>query len=548
MINKKYFDGWQAGAANNTQGLLRCLPIDSALYAHVFSDNQDMSRVLHLMSLDMNEFKNGIGFSKERLARWGENTKIGKVLHQENPIREKISNEEKKLKEFNNSRELTALRKKDKQQLSGIYNIFMQGFDWFRKAPKEKQEEDLRKWKEDWVYAQLPQKQKELYIAEKERLIKELRKDKEYNKLEEKVKAYNKKIEPQRKELEERIIDQETELDGIRKAQAAPYTAADKLMESYELAIKKPYGQEIVPKEVSELIKSATDNIANGKYNDKEYPRLQQHFAWMADDKAFDMVIKEAKYLDKKNSKNNGSGRRVIDKEMENKLQNEVKDRLHEKYTGRGRAGVLAIKYYGALLAGAPTMYNGEEYAMTGLESEGKNEGLHDRDALQPKWLKNEKIKAYYDKYKEVNSLKAKSLKRPELSPLVNGHTLRLKPISEEPNHLYGVYRYNKDTDVIGIINGAGLQEIVDDKGNKTGEFRTVTKTIKQLDLSRGLLNDDLNKPLGVPTKLPEGTVYVDALNKDNRFVINAEGNLVNAKGGNIVIDKPALILHREVK
>ncbi|NLF82469.1 MAG: hypothetical protein GX568_00600, partial [Candidatus Gastranaerophilales bacterium] len=59
LANKKLFDGWKDGA-NSKMGILRCLPIDSALYAHVFTDNQDMSRILHLMSLDTGEFKKGI--------------------------------------------------------------------------------------------------------------------------------------------------------------------------------------------------------------------------------------------------------------------------------------------------------------------------------------------------------------------------------------------------------------------------------------------------------------------------------------------------------
>jgi hypothetical protein len=446
LLNKKLFDGWKDGA-NSKMGLLRALPIDSALYAHVFSDNQDMSRILHLMSLKP-----------------------------------------------------SASSSIDKEKYKGMYNIFKQGFDWFSDKEKENTSWSFLvtngNWQADWVEKELPAELKDKYIAERDRI---------------------KKLNSTEKKLP---------------------IGAELLNSSYKKAAQKHK----IPQEVSELITSAIENISDGKYNGKEYPRLPQHFAWMADDKAFDMVIKEAKYLDKKNSKNNGSGRRVIDKETENKLQNEVKDTLHEKFTARGRAGVLAIKYYGALLAGAPTMYNGEEYAMTGLESQGKNEGLHNREALQPEWLKNEKIKAYYDKYMEVNSLKSKSLNKPELSPLVNGHTLRLKPISEEPNHLYGIYRYNKNTDIIGIINGAGLEETPD------GEFKTKTREINKLDLSRDLLDGNADRPVGVPTKLPEGTVYVDAIDTSKRFVIDAEGNLVNAKGGNIVIDKPALILHREVR
>ena len=143
------------------------------------------------------------------------------------------------------------------------------------------------------------------------------------------------------------------------------------------------------------------------------------------------------------------------------------------------------------------------------------------------------------------------------LSPLVDGETIVLKsPANPEAdgfeNHghqhdqrVFGLYRYNDKTDVIALASNEGFSD--------TRRVNPQKVTLDKIDMSHGYIkptaSDKKDKfDVGLPFKLEEGTVYVDAYNPDSKteYIVNKDGDIVNKEEGKPIEFKEFLILKRK--
>ncbi len=103
-------------------------------------------------------------------------------------------------------------------------------------------------------------------------------------------------------------------------------------------------------------------------------------------------------------------------------------------------------------LPGNPTFYAGDEYGETGFETAGNNVYQHNREQLHRAWANDENrpaIKAFHEEFKKTFNIRNQEC----FKPFVDGETV----VINANNNLGGVYRYNKDSDVIAIFNTNGF-------------------------------------------------------------------------------------------
>ncbi len=449
FMNGKLLKGWgDDNKSDRMPGFLRSAPVDSVLYSHVFTDNHDMMRSLHALSIDKSEFDSGIKATPERLARWNGH-KIGENLNDIN--------------RFNT--DINAI-------LGPMKGIFEEGFDWFNdKSEKEKWNEVAKNWnggEGNWVEKEIKPQYLDKYLAERA-------------KVEEKAE--------------------------ISQKYTASFIAADKIAQSYEKAANELN----ISGNTSKVVKQAIDNIATGTFMGKKYADLPEHFGRRDVKHNWRDIVAEAEN---------------IDPSVKAELNDNLADKVEQNFTEVGRAKIKAVELFKTILTGSPTMYIGQDTNETGLESYGKNVYLYNRNRVDQNRLNKPFIKDFNNELKQIGSLR----KRPELSPLVNGQLIPLNYIN---NNLYGVYRYNKETDVIALINASGHNETQDGVKVKTQE-------IPYIDTSR-------NGEFGVPGGVKDGTEYVNALNKEDEYITANGGKIYSKKYKQpIVIDGPALILHRK--
>ncbi|OGI04934.1 MAG: hypothetical protein A2Y25_00730 [Candidatus Melainabacteria bacterium GWF2_37_15] len=441
---KKLINGWGgSGDPNTTPGFLRYGPVDSVLYSHVFTDNHDMKRSLHILSVDEDEYKTG-NIDKTKLERW-KDTKLG----------EKVSPS----KEYDQVLEQTIpLIKKE------ILDKAFAGEEWWTK--ENQMAFTCKEWNNGWI--------------DNDDRIKKAG-------LSDKFKEYRKRINDLNK------------VDPNKKVKYGPaLVAADAIMESY----KQAGGQDI------KAVKAAIDAVAM---------KAPEQFGRRAVNHNWEDIVEEAKLNEK------------LDKQQLEQLAKKV----HVNFVKPGMERIKAVELYKQILPGCPTMYNGQEMAETGLESDGKNMSLYNRNRVHFEWLKRDEkdpIVQFNNELKDINSLRKNS----NLSPLIDGQMLMLQRTQNDK--IIPLYRYNKDRDVIAIINAAGIHK------TEHGDYKVSFATIPFIDTTR----DDKNE-LGVPGGLKPGTVYINARDeKDGKYVINDKGQLVKADGKQIEIKDNALLLYRE--
>lgn len=194
-------------------------------------------------------------------------------------------------------------------------------------------------------------------------------------------------------------------------------------------------------------------------------------------------------------------------------------------------------------MPGNPTIYAGDDLGMLGVESSCKNIYVQNRNPLQ--WLRVEGDQAdsvigkFRNKVADTFSLRNK----PELSPLVNGHTVVLDIPHEvdipgtkdkAKTQLFGMFRYNDERDVITILNRKGFDNtrVIGDRTNSIDKIKMVS--------------DDARK--GVKGGLQPGIRYFDATDKEKKiaYKIDEAFNLVREDGKHIELSNSALILERE--
>ncbi len=225
-----------------------------------------------------------------------------------------------------------------------------------------------------------------------------------------------------------------------------------------------------------------------------------------------------------------------------NEFENFVADNKAkiEKLKAESLQNILApaMKKYKAILLtmaglpGTPTNYAGDEFAMTGWETFCKNEKQENRNALHWDWLENENynfVKAYRDDLAKIMNIRNKKA----ASALVNGATIPLDSISlKEGGDAAAFYRYNDKTDAIVVLHS----RCYGSRPEQCGMGASVDK----LELK------------GLGFNVPKGTVYVDALDSNKKFVV-CDNNIIKSADENgketsesISLGESGLILLRE--
>lgn len=240
-------------------------------------------------------------------------------------------------------------------------------------------------------------------------------------------------------------------------------------------------------------------------------------------DYVLDDIINQAQYEDE-DFKNYVNGNKDKIKKLKAHALKNILEPAMKKYR--------SILFTMVALPGTPTNYAGDEFGLTGWETFAKNEKQEDRNALRWDLLGDDDykfIKEYRDTLSHVMQIRNKEA----ASALVNGTTL---PLYEQKVNGGGtalaLYRYNDKTDAIAIIHGHGYSRNPKDAG--------LDVSLSHIDL--GGIGD---------TGLPVGTIYIDALNENNRFKVTSS-HTINRIDGNgkemdsIPLGNVGLILLRE--
>ena len=187
-------------------------------------------------------------------------------------------------------------------------------------------------------------------------------------------------------------------------------------------------------------------------------------------------------------------------------------------------------------LPGNPTLYAGDELLELGGEEKSKNYSFQNRNRLHWENLSREgyeHVKSYRDELAKIFNLRNDE----NLSSLVNGDTVLLKPqFRLGDRDVVGMYRYNDHDDSIILINNIGQSAY-----RHFAEHEPIV--IEKIDLSEDKGNQDLGLPLA--HSLPEGTKFVNALDKTQVFEVKDDGCLYPADGQNYIMKDTVVILKR---
>ncbi len=187
---------------------------------------------------------------------------------------------------------------------------------------------------------------------------------------------------------------------------------------------------------------------------------------------------------------------------------------------------VPAMKKYRAAIGllvgmpGNPTIYAGDELGETGFEHKFKNTFVQNRNLIH--YNRAEHIQEIEDRKNEIAKL-MNLRKDKAFSPLVNGSTVVLdtkqtKEVKEENKiktveKVSGIYRYNDEKDMIILFNNEGFGMNRDYTGEPVSVQHIDLSEEKQLNDAQ----DDVNSITGVTANLEAGTVYRNALDKEDK-------------------------------
>lgn len=167
-----------------------------------------------------------------------------------------------------------------------------------------------------------------------------------------------------------------------------------------------------------------------------------------------------------------------------------------------------SILFAMAALPGTPTNYAGDEFGMTGWETYTKNEKQENRNAVRWDWLKDDNYK-FIKEFRETLSHVMKIRNKEAASALVNGST---QPFHNQQirggGEAAAFYRYNDKTDAIVVLHSNGWGPSPEQAGSDAAL--------------------DCIKLDGLGFTLPEGTIYVNALDENKKYKVCA-GNVIKA-------------------
>ncbi len=270
---------------------------------------------------------------------------------------------------------------------------------------------------------------------------------------------------------------------------------------------------------------AAIEKLKNGNYTYNGQARKfdSENFGVRPFDYSLDDIIRQAAY-DNEDFRNYVNGNKDKIKKLKANALKNILEPAMTKYR--------SIAFAMAALPGNPTNYAGDEFGMTGWETFCKNEKQENRNAIRWDWLNDDDysfVKTYKKTIADVMNIRNKEA----ASALVNGTSI---PFADQNVNGGGVafalYRYNDKTDAIAILHSHGYDRMPEHRG---------------LDVSIPYINLEGISDNG----LPVGTIYVDALNPDNKFkVVNSKViKRIDANGNeqnDIPLGNAGIILLRE--
>lgn len=248
-------------------------------------------------------------------------------------------------------------------------------------------------------------------------------------------------------------------------------------------------------------IKTSLTDIAKGKFLDDNYE--MDSFGIKPIDTAINFTLDNAIYKGYDITEN--EYRRISEKAFE-----KIMTPAYQKYNAMMQVLVA--------LPGNPTLYSGDELGSTGFEYETKNVTVQNRSYLHNEWAdKNSPEKREFI-IKNNNNLKKimHQRKRPELQSLNDGAIFPLKlqegKYSKGTTNITSILRQNTAGNMtISLINTADVENM----HKNTEEYKPKKVTLTEIDLSKPSITDDSYLSVGLPSGLPENTIFLDA-SKDN--------------------------------
>ncbi len=230
-------------------------------------------------------------------------------------------------------------------------------------------------------------------------------------------------------------------------------------------------------------------------------------------------------------------------------LAEKLEPLVHKEFTKYAiKRGTELAKLLVAL-PGNPTLFMGDELLETGSESKAKNVYLQNRNRLHWDRLNDSKylhVQNYQKELSKIFNLRNDK----DLSCLIDGDTIVL---SQQPNvNCFGLYRYNDKNDAIILINKNGFSP------NRRCEFDV--QEMGHINLGRGIVNELRSEKseveayeigqTGIPNTIKAGTVFVDVLNPNRKYIVDNTGNICGLDNNNqptsIILDSSVIILKRE--
>ena len=207
---------------------------------------------------------------------------------------------------------------------------------------------------------------------------------------------------------------------------------------------------------------------------------------------------------------------------------------IHSELTRPARKRGTELAKLMVALPGNPTLFAGDELLELGGEEKSKNFSFQNRNRLHFEYLKDSQY-AHINRYKDELSRIFNLRNDENLSSLTNGDTVMLK-IKEKnyDSNIVGLYRYNDHDDSLILLHNKGF--------NSSRFFGKEAVIIDKIDIT-----DSDDRRYGLPSgmKLQKGTKFINALNPEQIFSVNSNGDIVNDKGGDIVLTDAVTILKR---
>ena len=269
---------------------------------------------------------------------------------------------------------------------------------------------------------------------------------------------------------------------------------------------------------IYKAIAQSISDLANGNYLGKNFEA--DAFGTRPFDITIETVIRQAK------AKHGMS----IDK----KLENNLKKTAFYMCLDPAISKLLGIMKFLVALPGIPTLFAGDDIGSTGYEELTRNIYLQNRSVIHHEWLEDgpegiDFIKTHKAEFDDIMALR----RRPELQALNDGAPVLLQlqgakftqDGKNKESQLPVILRHSSDGRMtVSVFNTVGVTHDFE-QYNDPAKY-PVTITHKYNDKVINGINLDYNghEQTGLKAGLPGGTVFVNAQNANEKFVVKQEG------------------------